>query len=44
MTSKNLEQVKFEGASPNIEIVKCNNNKDEKDEVNSSDLSDEDED
>ena len=45
MTSKNLEQVKFEGASPNIEIVKCNDNgKDEKDEVNSSDLSDEGED
>ena len=45
LTSKNLEQVKFEGVSPNIEIVKCNDNgKDEKDEVNSSDLSDEGED
>ena len=45
LTSKKLEQINLENASPNIEIVKCDaNDRNEKDEVCSSDLSDENED
>ena len=45
LTTKKLEQINIEDASPNIKIIKCaNNDTDENNDANSSDLSDEDED
>ena len=46
LTTKKLEQINFEDATPNIEIIEQNENKinNEEDEVGSSDISEENDD